>query len=257
MTRAARLLDVLLIVLLVAYTEALIFLLWRQPNLLALPLMLPAAVVALRVKHPRRAVVMAIVGLLLGPLTEGLCVAGGLWSYPETGGLPYVPLWIVPLWAAFPGALWIVVRSVLSVNPDERVRPRALLWALIALAIEIGLFVALGPRPVLAFAAGVPFALLLLGLARRREALLLFATGVVLGPVCEAIPNAAGAFVYALPQIFGMPSWLPLAYGIFGLLVGLAAEAAWAIAAQRSELSAELVSAPRLPWSPRPPTKSG
>jgi hypothetical protein len=125
MTRAARLLDVLLIVLLVAYTEALIFLLWRQPNLLALPLILPPVVVALRVKHPRRALVMAIVGLLLGPLTEGLCVAGGLWSYPATGGFPHLPLWIVPLWATFPSALGIVVRSVLGVEPDEHVRPRA------------------------------------------------------------------------------------------------------------------------------------
>jgi len=240
MSRLARILDIALIALLVAYTGALIFLLWQQPNLLALPLILPALVIAVRVRKPRRALVMAAVGVLVGPLTEGLCVAGGLWSYPDTGGLPYVPLWIVPLWAAFPGALWIVVRSLLGVEPDETVRPRALLWALIALGLEIGIFVALGPQPVLAFAVAVPFTAALLLWVRRREALLLFATGVLIGPVCEALPNAAGAFAYALPQIFGMPSWLPLAYGIFGLLVGLAAEAAWAMVAQRAGGHAQL-----------------
>jgi len=33
------------------------------------------------------------------------------------------------------------------------------------------------------------------------------------------MPVAVGAWVYAQPDLFGMPVWLPLAYALFAVLV--------------------------------------
>jgi hypothetical protein len=163
---------------------------------------------------------------VLGPFTEACSVAGGIWTYRATGGLPLIPPWIFPLWGCFAPALWILVRSTVQRAPRPQVPTASLLWLGLALAVEIIAFVQLGNSTPLALLVAVPLAALLLGFTRRREVLVMFLVGGVLGPLCESLPIAFGAWTYANPELLGMPAWLPLGYAIFGVLVGLGAEVA-------------------------------
>lgn len=234
MTLIRRLADLALIVGLVAYATSLIALLWPHPYLLTALLLVPALVLGWRLGDPRRALTLAAVGLLLGPATEMCCVASGLWRYVETGGLPLVPPWIFPLWTCLAAALWLIGRAVLGATPDDSTPATALIWTVGGIAVEIVMFVTLGHSTPLALVAAVPFAALLLVRRRRSLTLVLLATGALIGPLCEALPIAAGAWSYRLPELLGMPAWLPIGYGIFATLVAYAGEAMCGLVLRRA-----------------------
>ena len=221
-SHSSALFSLLLIAALVVYASYAILFLWRQPYLLALCLLpAPLALVA-RLGPSGPATVVA--GAVIGPLTEAACVAGGLWSYAETGGLPLIPPWLPVIWACFPAALWLIAKSLLGEVPSPK--RGALLFCLAGITLEIVLFLTLSHSLPLIFAAA-----LLLGVAavlavprvERSTVLVLMAAGAVLGPVCEALPVATGAWSYAQPDVLGMPLWLPLAYALFAVLVAYGA----------------------------------
>ncbi|HNR58994.1 MAG TPA: hypothetical protein PKJ51_11105, partial [Methanothrix sp.] len=106
--------DVAVVAILAAYCTLVLTALWGRPYIAALLLLPPPLILGMRVGQPRRAAALALTGALLGPLTEIACVAGGLWTYAETGGLPYVPPWNFPAWASFPPAIWLLVGAVLG-----------------------------------------------------------------------------------------------------------------------------------------------
>ncbi|MBN2362151.1 MAG: hypothetical protein JXR83_22055 [Deltaproteobacteria bacterium] len=234
MTFSRRLADLALIAGLVAYATILISLLWRHPYLLTALLLLPPLALGWRLGDPRRALTLAAVGLLLGPATEMCCVAAGLWRYVETGGLPLVPPWAFPLWACFGSALWLIGRAVLGAAPDDGTPAAVLTWTVGGIGVEIAIFVTLGHSTPLALLAAVPFAALLLVRRRRALTLLLLAAGALIGPLCEALPIASGAWSYRSPELFGMPAWLPLGYGIFATLVAYAGEAVCGLVLRRA-----------------------
>ena len=211
----ARLLDLVIIALLVVYAVASIVSLWQRPYHLALLLLPAPLVLVLRLGRP--GLLIAATGCVLGPITEIACVDGGLWTYNETGGLPFVPPWLVVIWACFPTALWLIVRFALGSIPATR--PGTLPTALLGIIIEVMLFVALSRNTSLVFAAGLILAAAILFVRPEKSTVILMAGGAVLGPVCEALPVAAGAWSYTAPQILGMPVWLPLAYALFASLV--------------------------------------
>ena len=220
----ARLLDLAIVVLLVIYAVAFIVSLWRRPYFLAL-LLLPAPLV-LVARLGRTGSALAATGAVLGPATEMACVQGGLWTYAETGGLPFVPPWLIVIWACFPTALWLIVRSFLGSIPASR--PGTLPLASLGIAVEVVLFVALSRSTPLVILAGLILAAAILVVRRERTTIILMASGAVLGPVCEALPVAQGAWSYATPQVLGMPIWLPLAYALFAALVSFTS---WSVAA--------------------------
>lgn len=224
MSPARRISDVGLVVVLVACAAAAAAALWTRPGLLTLVLLPLCVPLVLRIEAPRLALVLVATGVVLGPATEALCVAGGLWRYAATGGVPLVPLWIFPLWACFLPALWLVLQAIWGRPPTPRASPVTLLWALLGLLVEVSLFVRLGDRPMLALGAGLALGTAVLAAARRPTLPLVFLAGAVLGPLCEAWPASAGAFRYATPALFGLPLWLPMAYGVFSSLLWLAGE---------------------------------
>jgi hypothetical protein len=81
---------------------------------------------------------MAVAGAVIGPLTEVACVSGGLWSYAETGGIPLIPPWLFVIWACFPTALWLIVRSLLGEMPSSRPGTLSLAYALFAVLVAWG-----------------------------------------------------------------------------------------------------------------------
>ena len=218
----SALLSLFLIAALIVYASYAILLLWREPHLLALCL-LPAPL-ALMARLGPSGPATVVAGAVIGPLTEAACVAGGLWSYAETGGLPLIPPWLPVIWACFPAALWLIAKSLLGEVPSPK--RSALPFCLAGIVLEIVLFLTLSHNLLLIFAAA-----LLLGAAavlavpriERRTVLILMAAGAVLGPVCEALPVAAGAWSYAQPDVLGLPLWLPLAYALFAVLVAYGA----------------------------------
>ncbi len=221
-TQQSRLLNLAIIIVLVAYAIAFIVLFWQHPYLLAL-LLLPAPVVLISRLGPL-GLGLALAGAVLGPVTEIFCVAGGLWTYADTGGLPFIPPWLIAIWACFPTALWLIVRSILGEIPHvPPTRPGTLPLALAGMAVEIMIFVSLGDRTPLVVAAALPLAVAILMAWPERSTLILMAAGSLLGPIAESQPIAAGAWHYAHPEIFGMPTWLPLAYAMFAALMGYAA----------------------------------
>ena len=225
----SALIDLLLIAALVVYAVSAILSFWMKPLLLALILLPAPLALAARLGPAGRA--LAAAGALIGPSTEMACVAGGLWSYSQTGGLPLIPPWLFVIWACFPTALWLIVRSLLGVVPaDVLARKKSILpLCLAGIALQIALFVALSHSLPLIIASALLFAGAIVHLspaAERKTVLVLLASGAVLGPVCEALPVASGAWSYARPDLFGMPLWLPLAYALFAVLVAFAARAA-------------------------------
>jgi hypothetical protein len=232
-----RLADLAIVVALVGYVMAAVTLLWRHPWVLALLLCWPAVLLGSRLGCARHAVALAAAGLVLGPLTESTCVLLGLWTYAETGGLPLVPPWSFPLWTCFPAALWIIVRATLGRSPRATFRPLHLALPLLALAGQILLFDLTGHSTALTLAAVLPLTVLVLVIARRLEVVIILLAGGLIGPLCESLPIAAGAWTYETPGPLGMPLWLPPGYGLFAVFTSLAAEQVGALALGREGTS--------------------
>lgn len=221
-----RIADLLTVAVLASLASATITLLWQQP-FIAASLILPLPVVlSIRLGDTGRGIVMAAAGAAIGPATEVACSAGGLWNYSDTGGLPFVPPWLFPLWACFPAALWLVVRASVAENVFYPARwRRDLAVSLSGIAIHISIFLAFGSRTLMALAIGAVMVLAVKQILPGRATPVVMLAGGIIGPLCEAGPLAAGAWSYSNPDYFGMPGWLPLAYAIFALLVARAAAA--------------------------------
>ena len=113
-----RLLDLALIAFLVVYAVYAMVFLWQRPHLLAL-ILLPLPLVLVARLGPS-SMGLAVAGSIMGPATEICCVIGGLWNYTNTGGLMLIPPWLFVIWACFPTASWLIVRSLLGSIPLYR-----------------------------------------------------------------------------------------------------------------------------------------
>ncbi len=220
-------LDIAIVAILATYGTLVLAALWDRPYLAALLLMPPPVILCATLGDLRRASALALTGAILGPLTEMACVKGGLWTYANTGGLPYVPPWNFPIWACFPPAIWLLARALLKTEVPSIYSLRSLTLALAGVGVEIAVFVYFGMNPPQALAGGVVLAAALILAFREKATLVMMGAGALLGPLCESLPISAGAWWYAAPaEIFGMPSYMILAYAIFGGLVGHASQAA-------------------------------
>lgn len=225
-----QIVDLAIIVILVAYVSLTIAALWDTPYVLTFVLLPPPIILALRLKN-RHALVVGLTSAVIGPLTEVFCVMGGLWSYSNTGGLPLIPPWLFLAWANFSLAIWMMFRIFLNApflasNPSRRL----LMMLLCGIGIEIVVFVSLGESTLLALIAALAMIAILLATTKGWPIVIMMSTGLFLGPICESLPIAAGAWHYAQPQFMGMPIWMPLAYAVFGALVGRASQVASALA---------------------------
>ncbi len=225
-------LDVAVVAILAAYGSVVLATFWDRPYLAALLFVPPPVILCTMLGDPKRAAAMGLAGAILGSLTEMACVKGGLWTYANTGGFPYVPPWNFAVWACFPPALWLVARTLLGMEVPTTFSPRALILVLAGVGAQIAIFVALGMNTPHALVGGAVLASALILAFRERATMVMMGTGALLGPLCESLPISAGAWWYAAPaDIFGMPAYMILAYAIFGGLVGHATQAAGALLA--------------------------
>ena len=61
--------------------------------------------------------------------------------------------------------------------------------------------------------------ILMLAIERHRSAVYIFIFAFVVGPVSEVFSLPYGAWIYANPQVFGVPVWLPFMWGIVALFL--------------------------------------
>jgi hypothetical protein len=225
-------LDIAVVTILAAYGTLVLATFWDRPYLAALLLVPPPVILCAILDDPRRAAAMGFAGAILGPLTEMACVKGGLWTYANTGGLPYVPPWNFPIWACFPPAIWLLARALLGTEISTTFSPRSLILALAGVGAEIAIFVSLGMNTAHALVGGAALAAALILAFQEKATVVMMGAGALLGPLCESLPICAGAWWYAAPaDIFGMPAYMILAYAIFAGLLGHASQAAGALLA--------------------------
>jgi hypothetical protein len=225
-------LDIAVVAILAAYGTLVLATFWDRPYLAALLLVPPPVILCAILDDPRRAAAMGFAGAILGPLTEMACVKGGLWTYANTGGLPYVPPWNFPIWACFPPAIWLLARALLGTEIPTTFSPRSLILALAGVGAQIAIFVSLGMNTAQALIGGAVLAAALIFAFREKATLVMMGAGALLGPLCESLPICAGAWRYTAPaDIFGMPAYMILAYAIFAGLLGHASQAAGALLA--------------------------
>jgi hypothetical protein len=233
--------DVAVVAILAAYGTFVLATFWGRPYLAALLLVPPPIILWSRLGDPRMAAAMAFAGAILGPMTEMACVKGGLWTYANTGGLPYVPPWNFPIWACFPPAIWLLARALLRTTVPVTSSPRILVLALSGVGVQIAIFVSLGMNPPAALAGGAVLATAAIFAFREKATLVMMGAGALLGPLCESLPISAGAWWYAAPSdLFGMPAYMILAYAIFGGLVGQASQSAGALFAGSGKSRAKM-----------------
>jgi len=225
-------LDITVVAILAAYGTLVLATSWDRPYLAALLLVPPPVILCAILDDPRRAAAMGFTGAILGPLTEMACVKEGLWTYANTGGLPYVPPWNFPIWACFPLAIWLLARALLGTEISTTFSPRSLILALAGVGAQIAIFVSLGMNTAHALIGGAALAAALILAFQEKATVVMMGAGALLGPLCESLPICAGAWWYAAPaDIFGMPAYMILAYAIFAGLLGHASLATGALLA--------------------------
>jgi len=222
--------DLAFIVVMAAYASFALTFFWDRPYLLTLLLLLPPITLGARLGQPKMVVVMLLTAAVLGSFTEICCVVGGLWTYAQTGGLPYVPLWNTLAWACFPPAFWLGAKIVFGEEVPTKSSTRSLVLALIGIAAMIVLFVYSenngGPTVIMGFL----MAAALIVITRQNITVLMMVVAIFIGPICESSAIASGAWHYvAPPYVLGLPAYMIPAYAVFGALMGHASQAAGAL----------------------------
>jgi len=197
--------------------------LYESPYLLALLALPLPFLLGLFFSDRRHALLLGLGGALIGPATEAVCVAGGLWTYTETGGIPLIPPWHPPGWACFPLAITLVVTALRPSAFSHNISARTVVLLLLGLAFETAVFVILGTRTFSALIFALAASVFLLAIWRNQAVWLTFLSGLLVGPLTEALPIRLGAWSYARDEFLGMPYYMPLAYGLYAVLLGFAA----------------------------------
>ncbi|MFH1424829.1 MAG: hypothetical protein ABIG20_04085 [archaeon] len=71
--------------------------------------------------------------------------------------------------------------------------------------------------PFILTAILIALGVLMLGLSKRLDDILLFILAGVSGALAEIYGISHGAWAYANPTFFGIPIWLPILWGVAGL----------------------------------------
>jgi hypothetical protein len=181
--------------------------------------------------HQREDIVFFITAAALGSLAEITVMQTGVWQYgnPVIFGLA---LW-APLFWGFAFLFGRRVRDAVfqltyqQVHYARHVRePRVLL----AVLLDIFLYGAIVLGALLLWQTsftllGVYIALLALALSvfhTRADAFFVI-LAVLVGTALEVVATRAGVWTHSNSALWGMPVWLPVAYGLFALIVRRAA----------------------------------
>jgi len=172
-------------------------------------------------------IIFFIYGAILGPLAEIICIRYGVWQYsnPLFFGIPF---WLVVVW----GLAFMLSRrirdtafSLSHIKTHYFHHPNLIKFEKI-LVFDVVIYLLLILSLISFWQSNIPlFLLLLIVLAftlsayHMKEDVFFVVFTMVIGPTIEVICVYFGAWSYGNPSLLGIPIWLPLAYGIFGVLV--------------------------------------
>lgn len=86
--------------------------------------------------------------------------------------------------------------------------------ALLIFSSWLALFCLLWKEPFLLMLILLGLTLIYFLFYRRSDDMMWFVAAAILGPIGEAIVSASGLWTYHGATIFGVPFWLPLAWGL-------------------------------------------
>ena len=86
-------------------------------------------------------------------------------------------------------------------------------------AIALALTCTLYPYPYLLMALLAALSAVFLFLHKKTAYWYVFGIAAVAGPVAEAIAIHFGVWSYAFPKFVGVPVWLPMVWGLTGVIV--------------------------------------
>ncbi|VVB99749.1 Uncharacterised protein [uncultured archaeon] len=84
------------------------------------------------------------------------------------------------------------------------------------------------PEPGLAFSFMLLGAIVAIAIGNPLEDAALFVLTAIFGCLAEIVCITSGAWAYAIPQAFGMPYWLPFAWGTAALFITRSRDAIFA-----------------------------
>lgn len=90
----------------------------------------------------------------------------------------------------------------------------ALFSTALIFSLWLVLFCLLWKQPVLLTSILIVLAAVYFLFYRRGDDLMWFVGAAILGPIGEAVVSASGLWTYHGQTIFGVPYWLPLAWGL-------------------------------------------
>ncbi len=206
-------------------------LLWWRSTALSTSIVVVTAVVGFVFFHKREDYVFFLVGAILGSVTEIIIIDANVWQYgnPVLFGLA---LWTPFFW----GFAFLFGRRMRdfffnlsheNIHYTRHARELSIPLMFLTDAALLGLIII----AALLFWQ-TTFMLVLIYLLILTAAVIVFHTSadrffiiiaIITGTVLEIVATRAGVWTHANDVLLGMPAWLPIAYGLFALIVRRAA----------------------------------
>lgn len=96
---------------------------------------------------------------------------------------------------------------------------RDVIYLLIIIVVTVLLSILLWQNPFLLTIALLIVSIFILLFYRSKENLLTYIIIAIVGTLVEMVAVSFGIWIYTTPQMFGVPLWLPMAWGIVGVFV--------------------------------------
>jgi len=184
-------------------------------------------IIALLFFHTKEDLVFFWTGALLGTGAEIVCIYYGAWNYSNPVILG-IPLWLPIFWgfaSLFVRRLRDTVYKLEHIdihykhNEDLPLSYLILIYDIFLFGLSIVFISLLWRTNILLLIILLVLFWLTTHNFHKKEDLFFVSMAAIVGPIAEIICINAGAWYYSNPSIFGIPSWLPVAYAILGLVL--------------------------------------
>ena len=98
-------------------------------------------------------------------------------------------------------------------------KTKAILFFIFVFSLWIFLVSTLWPQPLVLTTLILTVSITYFLLFKKKNDLLFFVVAAIAGPVGEGLVSSSGLWKYSGQTIFGIPYWLPLAWGITAIII--------------------------------------
>ncbi len=219
--------------LIVIYFLAFVFVenyLWHQP-IISMLLLIAISIIALLTFRTKFHLIIFILMAILGPLSEIILIKIGVMNYSHLyesnliSIFGLLPLWLPFAWGIVGVSLYEVSRQQISFldylkekNMNKLRKISSLVFILVLIPIML-FAVIYSKNPLVAVIAIIVVFLLLLYFQRNLNNAVYFINGALFGLLAEGTTLQQGIYSYAGENIFNVPLWLGLTWGLTGIII--------------------------------------